>query len=136
MTLTAWIDILGATMQGQAPTFAHTYREKHLSPTNPSLGLRELMGCEDRVMYLISEIACLEALKREGMDDITLCQHVHALGEQIGLTEVGDTSPKLPFNASGTLSPKQLSRNLTTAFRLAARIYLCSLVPGFNPAQP
>ncbi|KAK4246843.1 hypothetical protein C7999DRAFT_15041 [Corynascus novoguineensis] len=135
MTLTAWIDILGATMQGRAPTFAHTYREKHLSPTNPSLGLRELMGCEDRVMYLISEIACLEALKRDGMDDITLCQHVHVLGDQIGLTEVGEGAPVLPFSANGSLSPKQLTRNMTAAFRLAARIYLCSLVPGFSPAQ-
>ncbi|KAH6685370.1 fungal-specific transcription factor domain-containing protein [Plectosphaerella plurivora] len=136
MTLTAWIDIMGATMQGTAPTFAHTYREKHLSPVNHSLGLRELMGCDDRVMYLISEIACLEALKREGMDDITLCHHVHALGEQIGLTEMGDSEPKMPFNTTGTLSPKQLSKNMTAAFRIAARIYLCSLVPGFNPAQP
>ena len=139
MTLTAWIAILGATMQGRAPTFAHTYREKHLSPSNPSLGLRELMGCDDRVMYLISEIACLEALKRDGMDDITLCQHVHVLGDQIGLTEMSERDPaappKLPFNANGTLSPRQLSRNMTAAFRLAARIYLCSLVPGFHPAQ-
>lgn len=135
MTLTAWIDILGATMQGRAPTFAHTYREKHLSATNSSLGLRELMGCEDRVMYLISEIACLEALRNDGMDDITLCQHVHVLGDQIGLTEVGETAPKLPFNSNGSLSPKQLSKNITAAFRLAARIYLCSLVPGFNPTQ-
>lgn len=135
MTLTAWIDILGATMQGRAPVFAHTYREKHLSTVNPSLGLRELMGCDDRVMYLISEIACLEALKNEGMDDITLCQHVHALGDQIGLTEMGETGPKMPFNANGSLSPKQLSRNITNAFRLAARIYLCSLIPGFSPSQ-
>ncbi|KAK3394679.1 fungal-specific transcription factor domain-containing protein [Podospora didyma] len=135
MTLTAWIDILGATMQGRAPAFAHTYREKHLSPTNPSLGLRELMGCEDRVMYLISEIACLEALKKDGMDDITLCQHVHVLGDQIGLTELGEGTPILPFNSNGSLSPKQLSKNMTAAFRLAARIYLCSLVPGFYPAQ-
>jgi len=135
MTLTAWIDILGATMQGRAPIFAHTYREKHLSPTNPSLGLRELMGCEDRVMYLISEIACLEALKKDGMDDITLCQHVHSLGDQIGLTEMGEGAPVLPFNANGSLSPKQLSKNITAAFRLAARISLCSLVPGFAPTQ-
>lgn len=137
MTLTAWIDILGATMQGRAPTFAHTYREKHLSSAHAtSLGLRELMGCEDRVMYLISEIACLEALKAGGMDDITLCQHVRVLGDQIGLTEMGEAPARLPFNASGTLSPKQLSKNMTAAFRLAARIYLCSLVPGFHPAQP
>ncbi len=136
MTLTAWIDILGATMQGRAPTFAHAYREKHLSPANVSLGLRELMGCDDRVMYLISEIACLEALKKEGMDDITLCGHVHGLGDQFGFTEMADPAPpRPPYNANGTLSPKQLSRNMTAAFRLAARIYLCSLVPGFNPSQ-
>jgi len=135
MTLTAWIDILGSTIQGRAPTFAHTYREKHLSQTNSSLGLRELMGCEDRVMYLISEIACLEALKKDGMDDIALCQHVHALGDQIGLTEIGELGPKIPFNANGVLSPKQLSKNITAAFRIAARIYLCSLVPGFTPSQ-
>ncbi|PNY24720.1 Transcriptional regulatory protein pro1 [Tolypocladium capitatum] len=136
MTLTGWIDILGATMQGTSPTFAHTYREKHLSQANHHLGLRELMGCEDRVMYLISEIACLESLKRDGMDDFTLCQHVSALGEQISLTEVNETGPRSPYNANGTLSPKQLSRNMTAAFRLAARIYLCSLVPGFSPSQP
>jgi hypothetical protein len=135
MTLTSWIDILGSTIQGRAPTFAHTYREKHLSSNNSSIGLRELMGCEDRVMYLISEIACLEALKKDGMDDIQLCQHVHALGDQIGLTEIGESGPKIPFNAHGVLSPKQLSKNMTSAFRLAARIYLCSLVPGFTPSQ-
>ncbi|KAJ2899178.1 Transcriptional regulatory protein pro1 [Zalerion maritima] len=139
MTLTSWIDIIGATMQGRAPIFAHTYREKHLSTTNQSLGLRELMGCDDRVMYLISEIACLENLKLEGMDEMIICQHIHSLAEQIGLTEQNDPStnagPKMPFNANGTLSPKQLSRNITMAFRLAARIYLCSLVPGFVPSQ-
>jgi hypothetical protein len=93
------------------------------------------MGCEDRVLYLISEIACLEALKKDGMDDIQLCQHVHALGDQIGLTEISDPGPRYPFNANGILSPKQLSKNITAAFRIAARIYLCSLVPGFTPSQ-
>ncbi|KOS18951.1 Transcriptional regulatory protein pro1 [Escovopsis weberi] len=136
MTLTAWIDILGATMHGISPTFAHTYREKHLSQVNPFMGLRELMGCEDRVMYLISEIACLESLKNNGMDDFTLCQHVSALGEQISLTEANESIPKMPYNSNGTLSPKQLSKNITAAFRLAARIYLCSLVPGFSADQP
>jgi C6 transcription factor Pro1 len=135
MTLTTWIDILGATIHGRAPTFAHTYREKHLSSSNCSLGLRELMGCEDKVMYLISEIACLEALKRDGMDDIQLCYHIHSLGDQIGLTEVGETGLKIPYNANGILNPKQLSKNITAAFRLASRIYLCSLVPGFSPSQ-
>ncbi|CAK7264505.1 DNA-binding transcriptional regulator ume6 [Sporothrix epigloea] len=136
MTLMSWVDILGATMLGCAPVFAHTYREKHLSePHQSSLGLQELMGCEDRVMYLISEIACLEALKAGGMDDIMLCRHVSVLGDQIGRTEVGEEPAVLPFNANGTLNPKQLSFNITAAFRLAARIYLCSLIPGFCPSQ-
>lgn len=134
MSLTAWIDILGGSIMGASPAFAHTYREKHLSKVNPYLGLRELMGCDDRVMYLISEIACLESLKKDGMDDFTLCQHVSSLGTEISLTELPE-GPKLPFNSNGTLSPKQLSRNITQAFRLAARIYLCSLVPGFSPSQ-
>ncbi|KJZ73679.1 Transcriptional regulatory protein pro-1 [Hirsutella minnesotensis 3608] len=136
MTLTGWIDILGATMLGTSPTFAHTYREKHLSQTNHQLGLRELMGCDDRVMYLISEIACLESLKRAGMNDLDLCQHVSALGDQISMTELNETALRPPYSANGSLSPKQLSRNITAAFRLAARIYLCSLVPGSSPSQP
>ena len=86
-------------------------------------------------MYLISEIACLEALKNDGMDDIQLCQHVHSLGDQIGLTEINESGPKIPFDANGVLLPKQLSKNITAAYRLAARIYLCSLVPGFSPSQ-
>lgn len=52
------------------------------------------------------------------------------------MIEGSDTCPKSPFNVNGSLSPKQLSKNITNAFRLAARIYLCSLVPGFNPSQP
>lgn len=136
MTLTGWIDILGATMQGTSPTFAHTYREKHLSPANSRLGLRELMGCDDGVMYLISEVACLDSLKTGGMDDFTLCQHVAALGEQFTLTEVGEPEPRMPYKADGSFSPRQLCRNLTAAFRIAARIHLCSLIPGFSPSQP
>ncbi|KAH0551400.1 hypothetical protein GP486_007385 [Trichoglossum hirsutum] len=134
MTLTAWIDILGSTMVGRAPQFADTYREKHLSSS--SSGLCELMGCDDRVMYLISEIACLEALKLDGMDDIQLCDHIHALAHQVGLTEPGPNAVASPFSSNGTIRPRQLAKNMTAAFRLAARIYLCSLVPGFDRSSP
>jgi len=48
---------------------------------------------------------------------------------------VGEHGAKIPYNMNGVLSPKQLSKNITAAFRLAARIYLCSLVPGFMPSQ-
>ncbi|KAI9814890.1 MAG: hypothetical protein M1832_005618 [Thelocarpon impressellum] len=130
MTLASWIDILGATMLGRAPQFADTYREKHLASSGS--GLCELMGCDDRVMYLVSEIACLEALKIDGMDVIQLCNHIHALAGQIDLTEPGPGGLAYAYSSTGAIRPRQLSNNMTAAFRLAARIYLCSLVPGFD----
>ena len=135
MTLTAWIDILGSTMLGKTPQFAHLYRTKHLSGT-PS-GLRELMGCDDRVMYLISEIACLDALKAEGhIDDMGVCSHVHALGTQLDFTEPQDRALEHPYSpVNGAIRPEQLTKNMTAIFRAAARIYLCSLVPGFDRTQ-
>jgi hypothetical protein len=129
MTLTAWIDILGNTLLGRAPQFADTYREKHLS--SGLSGFRESMGCDDRVMYLISETACLEALKAGNMlSDMELCEHVKSLAFQIDMTE----TPCAP--SSSDESVNHLTNSITAAFRFAARIYLCSLVPGFDKYQP
>lgn len=135
MSLTSWIDILGSTMLGRAPQFAHAYRSKHLS--GASSGLRELMGCDDRVMYLISEIACLESLKNEGrIDEVAVCTHVSALGNQLKYTEPEDSTLESPYSTTtGATRPDVLTKNMTTVFRLAARIYLCSLVPGTDRNQ-
>ncbi|KAI4609578.1 uncharacterized protein J4E87_005393 [Alternaria ethzedia] len=130
MTLASWIDILGATMLGRTPSFADTYREKLIA--DASSGLAELMGCEDRIMYLISEIACLEALKNENMDVVQLCAHIKLLGEQISLTEPPQGSLNSAYTSTGEILPRQLRRNMTAVYRLAARIYLCSLVPDFD----
>ncbi|OAL53235.1 hypothetical protein IQ07DRAFT_354492 [Pyrenochaeta sp. DS3sAY3a] len=130
MTLASWIDILGATMLGRTPSFADTYREKLIA--DASSGLAELMGCEDRIMYLISEIACLEALKNENMDIVQLCAHIKLLGEQISLTEPPQGSLNSAYTSTGEILPRQLRRNMTAIYRLAARIYLCSLVPDFD----
>jgi len=139
MTLTAWIDILGATMLGRAPQFADTYREKHLSRGHS--GLQELMGCDDQVMYLISEIACLEALKTDNMlSDMDLCEHVKSLASKIDETEdmmIAASGLVIPpvVRPDGSIDQYALSRQITAAFRYAARIYLCSLVPGFDRNQ-
>ncbi|QKX53584.1 uncharacterized protein TRUGW13939_00663 [Talaromyces rugulosus] len=134
MTLTSWIDILGATMLGRTPKYAHAYRSNHLSGT--PAGLRELMGCDDRVMYLISEIACLDALKSEGViDDLAVCSHVTALGSQLEYTEPFDHELEHPYSPFSGIRPDQLTKNITTIYRFAARIYLCSLVPGFDRTQ-
>jgi C6 transcription factor Pro1 len=133
MTLASWIDILGATMLGRTPVFADTYREKLIG--HSASGLMELMGCEDRIMYLISEIACLEALKLENMDEVQLCAHIKGLGEQITFSEPPRGTVAVPYSSTGAIRPKQLSTNMTAIFRLAARIYLCSLVPDFDRTQ-
>ena len=134
MTLTSWIDILGSTMLGRSPMFAHTYRTKHL--TGSTSGLCELMGCEDRVMYLLSEIACLDALRLEKkVDDIAVCTHITLLAQQLDATESHNDSLVMPYSNTGAIRPRQLSKTMTVLFRLAARVYLCSLVPEFNRYQ-
>jgi hypothetical protein len=136
MSLTSWIDILGSTMTGKTPQFAHTYRSKHLGGT--SSGLRELMGCDDRIMYLVSEIACLDSLKNDGrIDDLAVCSHVQALGRQLEYTESADPTLENPYSPStGSIRPEALTKTMSHIFRIAARIYLCSLVPGFDRNQP
>lgn len=133
MTLTAWIDILGATMVGRSPVFADTYRELNIAKS--SAGLAKLMGCEDHIMFLISEIACLEARRLEGMEEVMLCKYIEILGNEIGLSEVPAGSIQNAMSATGAVRPKQLCINLTCAFRIAARMYLCTMVPGFNIGQ-
>ncbi|KAK5942937.1 DNA-binding transcriptional regulator ume6 [Knufia obscura] len=131
MTLTAWIDILGSTMLGRAPVFADTYRNRHLAAG--STGLAELMGCQDNVMYLLSEVSCLDALRLEKrLDDIGVCSHVQSLGQQLDATENPNETIQHPWSSSGAIRPRQLSRNITAIFRKALRLYLCSLVPGFD----
>ncbi|KAJ5610669.1 hypothetical protein N7510_007388 [Penicillium lagena] len=135
MALTSWIDIFGATMLGKTPQFAHTYRDKHLK--GASSGLQGLMGCDDRIMYLISEIACLDSLKAEGrLDELAVCHHVSALGTQLEYTEPAKAVLEQPYSCTGTIRPDQLTKNMSAIFRIAARIYLCSLVPGFDRSQP
>lgn len=134
MTLTAWIDILGSTMLGKAPLFAHAYRTQHMN--GAVSGLCELMGCEDRVMYLLSEVACLDSLKLEKkVDDITLCTMITSLAQQLDATETPHDALQVPFSRTGAIRPKQLSKNMTAIFRIAARVYLCSLVPDYNRYQ-
>ncbi|KAJ9606342.1 DNA-binding transcriptional regulator ume6 [Cladophialophora chaetospira] len=133
MSLTAWIDILGSTMLGKAPRFSNTYRNMFFAQA--STGLERLMGCNDLVMYLLSEVACLDSLKKEGrLDDIGMCSHITSLATSLDAIEPQE-APQFPFNKSGILRPKQLSKNISAIFRKATRVYLCSLVPEHNRYQ-
>ncbi|KAJ6255843.1 hypothetical protein Dda_9453 [Drechslerella dactyloides] len=138
MALAAWIDILGSTMQGHFPSFAHEYCQNFKE--GKSAGLRELMGCDDRVMYLISEITCLEYHKLfENLPDATLLDHITSLSVSITSTET-EFDP-VAAAQSGPIDPNVLCGLITAAYRYAARIYLTTLVPayqgvGFNHNVP
>lgn len=134
MALTSWIDILGSTMLGRAPTFADTYRNLNMS--NSSAGLAELMGCDDRIMFLISEISCLDVQKADGMNEMMLCKYVEVLANEIRQLEDAAAPVQNCFSATGAIRPKQLTINITAVFRVAARIYLCTLVPGYHLGSP
>ncbi|KAF4972999.1 hypothetical protein FSARC_576 [Fusarium sarcochroum] len=131
----AWIDILGATMKCRPPVLADDYRERYNAKFNPSLGLRELMGCEDRVMYLISEIACLEYFKNSGIHDSALCESICYLEERLDNIEGEYPPTRMPFDPTCRILPAQLYVNITMAFLITARIYLRSLAPRFHPRQ-
>ncbi|KAL4885898.1 fungal-specific transcription factor domain-containing protein [Aspergillus karnatakaensis] len=136
VSLSTWIDILGATMLGKSPQFSHAYRNKHLSGV--SSGLRELMGCDDRIMYLISEIACLETMKGDGLlDDYTILNQVSLMTAQLDHAEqsILEVPPENPMPSAGILQPDKLTKNISAFFLAAARIYLYSLAPGFHPSQ-
>lgn len=132
MTVAAWIDILGATLLGQAPKFADIYREKHLSGS--SSGLAEIMGCDDRIMYLISELSCLTGLQRSNsISEEQLCSHITNLGQQIELHESSLSSmDSSVISDTGAVRPRILQRNITLLFSKAARITLCALIPGIT----
>ncbi len=133
MSLTAWIDILGSTMLGKAPRFSNTYRNMFFAQA--STGLERMMGCNDSVMYLLSEVACLDSLKMEGrLDDIGMCSHITSLATSLDSIEPQEL-PQFPYNKSGILRPKQLTKNISAIFRKATRVYLCSLVPEYNRYQ-
>ena len=130
MTLATWIDILGATMLGQSPTFAHTYREKR--EVGSTSGLCEMMGCDDRTMYVISEIACLEAISKDPgrLEPMQICTYVEQLGRDLDAMELPVGTLDYAISSSGALRPNQLSKNMSTLFRIAARIYLCMQLPN------
>jgi hypothetical protein len=136
MTIASWIDILGATIKGDKPAFADLYR--HKLQTQSSMGLSQFIGCDDSTLYYISEIATLESYKNaKVVDDIGLCCWITRLGDYLNETESAPGVLPLAsaFDGTGARNNDQLTANLTHVFRIAARIYLCSLLPTFNPAQ-
>lgn len=86
------------------------------------------MGCEDRIMCVISEIACLEDLKASGaINHVQQCSHVIALNVILNESEVAFES-NYPYSLDSALVLNLLFGNISVIFRIATRIYLCSVI--------
>ncbi|PWY78472.1 hypothetical protein BO94DRAFT_178417 [Aspergillus sclerotioniger CBS 115572] len=133
VSLIAWIDILGSTMVGKTPAFSHTYRTKNAKGIGS--GLERLMGCNDRLMYLISEIACLEDLIADptsNMDEQEIRKQFAGLTAQLNWAEDPNRGFEAIYNPKGGIKPDKLTKLISGIFQLAARIYLYSVMPGFD----
>ncbi|KAK6527153.1 hypothetical protein TWF281_010346 [Arthrobotrys megalospora] len=65
-----WLDILSSITTGKKPVFSNFFRSLLFLPPgerNKVNRLVEMTGCEDSVLYLISEITCLEHWKFESL---------------------------------------------------------------------
>jgi len=89
------------------------------------------------LMYLISEMACLDSLKVRGqIDDLDVCHHVALLDEQLGHTEPLDQTLQSPYSDVGIIRCEQLTKNISALFRVAARIYLNRQATGQSRQDP
>lgn len=71
MSRVIWLDILSALTLGRAPQLWANYREILFRPVHERsyCGLLEMTGCDDTVLFLISEVMCVEDYKFRSFND-------------------------------------------------------------------
>ncbi|KAH8701237.1 fungal-specific transcription factor domain-containing protein [Phaeosphaeriaceae sp. PMI808] len=129
-SLASWIDIVGAATVGRKPAFIDLYRQRRIA-AEPS-GLANLMGCEDQVMYLISEIADLEAAKAEMQSKGELNTRIEFLDLEISKSELLSHQSACDHPPAESVTPSLIREKVTALFQIAAHIYLRSLSGSFD----
>lgn len=131
LALSSWVDIIGATMLSRKPYRAATYSARY--QTGASTGLRTLMGCDDQIMYILSEAACLDVLsQQQNITDEVLQMYISNLIGEIEKEENDGEQVLMPCDDSGMIDTGQLSVNITALYRVAVRVYVLSLSPSFE----
>ncbi|KAK6512462.1 hypothetical protein TWF481_001348 [Arthrobotrys musiformis] len=106
-----WLDILSSITTGKRPVFSTFYHDILFLPPesrNKVNELVEMTGCEDAVLYLISEITCLENWKFEALVSQTSPNiemelvRRHALLDQelklLTITDLKNRSPRSEYS--------------------------------------
>ncbi|KAK0193502.1 fungal-specific transcription factor domain-containing protein [Armillaria mellea] len=127
-----WFDVLASVTTQTEPSFLHVTREL-FSPyvsgisdiNNPDSDMMTVMGCESRVVWALAEVSALAAWKQQEIDEGRL-----SIMKLVQRAEPIFQCLNEPFNTF--LHPD--SRNLCSeVFRMAARVYLLSVVNGDFP---
>ncbi|KZT54074.1 hypothetical protein CALCODRAFT_485833 [Calocera cornea HHB12733] len=145
---TMWMDIFGAISQQTAPRLLSMYRVL-FAPTSTGMAwidafanprvvdMDSTMGAENNVMLAFAETAALDAWKawQKSKQSLSIPDLVKR-GERIMTIlrqPYGGTSPRAFIGPLPTQSPQQL---MSSVFRSSAKIYLHTVISGFNPAVP
>ncbi|TRM64285.1 fungal-specific transcription factor domain-containing protein [Schizophyllum amplum] len=141
-----WFDVLASVTTQQEPIFASTFREMfdpqsglcEEGEQEPSIDARismlDVMGCDNSVVWALSETSCLAAWKaneeRNGClstkDLVSRAAHIEAA--------LARTPPALDASSS---NPVSHDRRLTAdIFHAAARLYLHTVLSGAHPRVP
>lgn len=148
--ITAWFDVLGAVTLRRTPMLGITILSEILADDS-TIQLRNIMGCENRVMLSIAHIAQLASLMRDqslGMpgatpwstaQTLTYVEFIESLlsAPTSSPAQYGPPSPP-SFASSSTTSGGIVrwahsvppSTHITAAFQAAARVYLATTAYG------
>ncbi|KAL1739091.1 fungal-specific transcription factor domain-containing protein, partial [Schizophyllum fasciatum] len=143
-----WFDVLASVTTQRPPIFADTFRalfapsESGVSdpdaPTpniDPHLSMLDIMGCENNVVWALSETTCLAAWKAEEeragrLSNKDLVARATAVENVLAQPRPG---PPLGSTFGGVGYDRQLTADI---FHAAARLYLHTVVSGAHPRVP
>jgi hypothetical protein len=127
-----WFDILACVSTGSRPVL-YEYHEPLLIGPDPLIRLDEVMGCRSEIMILISQVAELEALKREYRDagklnNMKLVRRAREIEESLEAV-VKELDEKIA-------KAREAADEVSQLFATAALVYLHVVVSGFQYSLP
>lgn len=117
VSVTTWFDLLSCASTGNTPRVPY----QHLLGTEPS-DLQGVMGCDDRVMVVIGDLAYLHAWK--------LSQHEQGM---LSIPQLVSRSRDAETLLHSELEKDSISAT-TRVFAAGALVYLHTIVSGAHPA--
>ncbi|KAL1752401.1 fungal-specific transcription factor domain-containing protein [Schizophyllum commune] len=143
-----WFDVLASVTTQKSPIFFDTFRElfgptesgiSELDMAEPHtdsrLSMLEIMGCENSVVWALSETTCLAEWKTKAERAGQLSNKDLVTRATAIETVLAQPRPAPPFGL--TFDPAAHDRQLTAdIFHAAARLYLHTVVSGAHPRVP